>query len=367
MRCAVVVPTYNRKEGLLATLSSLRDLKGSARVIVCDDGSDDGTQAAVQKLSDITYLRQEHRQYGLSRARNMGIQAVGDADCVAFLDSGVTVFPDWLEAHTRTIAGGADVSVGYLYGNRLSLSDATSPFSIEDPQWSDLRHQSFFQDFERLRRLTVPWVQAWMANVAVSGKVCRTVGGFEESFVSWGFEDQEWAFRAWRAGYRIAPNRAAAAIHWPHSPTPHEPLSGKLNAKRSLDWLRDWRIEIIALEFDGYSRVVEKVLPVLEMAKQNPDGLDRVIRGHGRWAAVGPGAYAATKESEPQPALCLDPCATSVAGVEAMLGMCVPFVRDGEFDEVIVLPTVSMLPNDVAQYIRKEAQRIAHNVITIER
>lgn len=88
-RASVVIPVYNRAQGVLATLQSVRDQTMTEfECLVVDDGSDDGKQlrAAVAALGDerFRYLRQQNA--GASAARNAGI-AKARGQFVAFLDS----------------------------------------------------------------------------------------------------------------------------------------------------------------------------------------------------------------------------------------------------------------------------------------
>src|SRR5690242_2441082 len=90
---AVIVPVYNRRLKLLATLESVvAQSKLPAMVIVVDDGSTDGTaEAAKNWLSpnapfEWMVVRQETNA-GVSIARNAGFDHLGELPFVCFLDS----------------------------------------------------------------------------------------------------------------------------------------------------------------------------------------------------------------------------------------------------------------------------------------
>ena len=71
---SVVIPTRNRaKQVKQAVLSVLAQTEKDLEVIVVDDGSTDGTQAALQEIQDarLRYVRQEHT--GACAARNKGV------------------------------------------------------------------------------------------------------------------------------------------------------------------------------------------------------------------------------------------------------------------------------------------------------
>ena len=64
MKATVIIPTYNRAEGLRALLTTLTQQRGDlmARVVVCDDGSPDHTEAVAHSFRDrlpLVYRRQD--------------------------------------------------------------------------------------------------------------------------------------------------------------------------------------------------------------------------------------------------------------------------------------------------------------------
>ena len=93
---SVVIPTYNCAQYVAeAVESALRQTCAPLEVIVVDDGSTDGTLAALRKYMDrIRYIRLKNR--GVSAARNTGIRAA-QGDWIAFLDADDA----WLEDKLR--------------------------------------------------------------------------------------------------------------------------------------------------------------------------------------------------------------------------------------------------------------------------
>lgn len=96
---SVIIPTYNRMEKLRRALDSLvaqtfRDFE----VIVCDDGSTDGTAEMVETFTDtlnISYLRDENFG-GPARPRNVGM-AASKGRWICFLDADDWWYPGKLE------------------------------------------------------------------------------------------------------------------------------------------------------------------------------------------------------------------------------------------------------------------------------
>src|SRR5689334_25256855 len=83
---SVVLPTYERREQVVRAVESvLRQTYRDFELIVVDDGSTDGTEAALRRLGDgLRYVRRENG--GTGAARNTGTELARGA-VVAFLDS----------------------------------------------------------------------------------------------------------------------------------------------------------------------------------------------------------------------------------------------------------------------------------------
>ena len=99
---AVIIPTYNRRELVVRAVESvLRQTFPAAEVVVVDDGSEDGTAEALQKMfgGKIT-LRRHARRQGVAAARNTGIKAT-TSPWLALLDSDDVWHPTKLEEQVR--------------------------------------------------------------------------------------------------------------------------------------------------------------------------------------------------------------------------------------------------------------------------
>ena len=108
-RATVVVPTFERKDTLLRTLEALRVQDCPAEsweAVVVDDGSRDGTPAAVEAWIErsgaaVRYVRQENR--GAAAARNRGAaEAAGEH--LLFIDNDIRVPRDFVSRHLSMLA-----------------------------------------------------------------------------------------------------------------------------------------------------------------------------------------------------------------------------------------------------------------------
>jgi glycosyltransferase involved in cell wall biosynthesis len=92
MKLSVIMPVYNREKYVGAALRSLLRQRGDANldIIVVDDGSTDGSAAAVRSLAEeapcIRLFQQANM--GVTRARNAGLRRLlPETELVTFLDS----------------------------------------------------------------------------------------------------------------------------------------------------------------------------------------------------------------------------------------------------------------------------------------
>jgi GT2 family glycosyltransferase len=120
-RCSVIIPTYNRAELLPHTIESvLAQTYSDVEIIVVDDGSTDGTRAALLPYSSrITYIYQDNR--GRSAARNVGIEHA-QGQYLAFLDSDDLFLPIKLKCQVAYLQKHPEVDL--VYGDGYVMDEA---------------------------------------------------------------------------------------------------------------------------------------------------------------------------------------------------------------------------------------------------
>ena len=116
-KVSVVIPSYNRAEDLRRCLRSLvAQSYSNFEVVVCDDGSTDGTgQVAAEFMGalDIRYETAENFG-GPARPRNRGIK-MARGQYIAFLDSDDWWAPNKLELSVPVLDRGADLVFHDMY------------------------------------------------------------------------------------------------------------------------------------------------------------------------------------------------------------------------------------------------------------
>ena len=169
MRISVIIPTYNRKDFLLAALNSVfAQTRPAAEVIVIDDGSTDGTDDALAGYShSLVYHYQNNA--GQNRARNVG-QGLASGEAFLFLDSDDLLFPDALAKLSAALERHRDAPLAYgraqIIDREGNVTEPVWPAANEaerDYLWESLMSVNFIRStgVVLLRRTALEAVGAW--------------------------------------------------------------------------------------------------------------------------------------------------------------------------------------------------------------
>lgn len=195
---SVVIPTFNRAEGLrdvLLALARQTAPPASFEVVVVDDGSSDGTGAMLAAI-DLPYrLVVEHQpNAGPGAARNRGIRAAGGRWCI-FIDDDIVADPELVAGHVRAQeAHGGIIGIGELRirakGRRGGLA------RYFDEWWRE--HYSRLEAGEEAPDF---W-SGFSGNLSAPRETLLAVGGYDEGLRR--SEDVELTYRLAEAGLEIA-------------------------------------------------------------------------------------------------------------------------------------------------------------------
>lgn len=182
MKISVVIATKDRAGYLDRALESFGKQSGttSFEVIVVDNGSTDPTPQIIDHAREslpyeISYIFEERPNRGA--ARNRGISAA-TGDLVLFVDDDIYAPPGFLEAH-KAAHGGGDLVVS---GPILNVPSYRA------------RPKPTLANYSRAFFCT--------CNVSVGRAALRRVGGFDEQFNLYGWEDTELGVRLREAKLR---------------------------------------------------------------------------------------------------------------------------------------------------------------------
>ncbi len=192
--------TYNRATLLERVLEACFDqnVDEQYEVIVVNDGSIDSTAETIERLRrratcPFTAIHQENQ--GLAKARNAGI-AHADGRRILFIDDDVVPLPNFVAEHLRAAARHPEAIV------RGGAIDVENLDILPTPVWSFKNYSGNY---------------FWTTNVSVPLATIRAIGGFDESFSEYGWEDIDVGLRLRARGVRAVFHPAALVYHYkPH-------------------------------------------------------------------------------------------------------------------------------------------------------
>lgn len=203
---SVIIPTYNRAASLRETLESLAQQSYPAdrfEVIVVDDGSTDDTQemlATFKPPYTLYVIMQKNR--GAAAARNLGVR-YARGEILLFLDADIIADSELLIEHVHSHSRDSHLLVA---GLRLPWPKARVSPAIRLLEADAGRKENFPQ--------FAPYLKVLTANLSVGRACFEEIGGFDAEFPpGTGFEDMDFAYRAWKHGLRIVWNSQAIGYH----------------------------------------------------------------------------------------------------------------------------------------------------------
>ncbi|NNL86431.1 MAG: glycosyltransferase, partial [Myxococcales bacterium] len=192
----------------LEALRSSTDPRHPTEIIWVDNGSTDGSVSFLEEQDDLVLICNPDNR-GAPAARNQGL-ALAQGRWLVFLDNDAVVSPGWLERLRWHAA--ADPLVGCVcpvsnraaHGQQIEYGGGSDFSSTRE--FARLRAQEFSEQAKYQHIFT-------SFCVMVRREVIEAIGGFDERFSPWGFEDDDFSLRACLAGFR---NRLALDVFVRH-------------------------------------------------------------------------------------------------------------------------------------------------------
>jgi cellulose synthase/poly-beta-1,6-N-acetylglucosamine synthase-like glycosyltransferase len=156
-RVGIAMPLYNEERYLPLALDALcEQTYRSFRLVIVDDGSEDGSAAIAEGYRDripLTVIRAEHR--GLRTTKRAAVEAVpAEAEFILMLDSDVVLPPDAIERMVELLD--SDPSVAAVSGQARSVTNRP---------WG--RGQAFFEDLVRQTNMSADGETRWIVGGCV--------------------------------------------------------------------------------------------------------------------------------------------------------------------------------------------------------
>lgn len=229
MKASVVIPVYNQLESLLKVLAgfSMQTLsKEDFELVIVDDGSTDDLKNLnndeILRLYGLQNIIVHQKNSGRAKARNVGIDN-SNSNVIIFCDGDRLPKQDFIEQHIAFHSNKENIVIGSSYdyfGKNTSIA-------VSEIIWNDvIKYSRLPVYYKKITSIYnsqgntsshLAWLSFLVGNSSISKNLLNSIGGFNETFVEWGFEHFELALRLQEIGCHFTLNACAANYHIPHS------------------------------------------------------------------------------------------------------------------------------------------------------
>jgi N-acetylglucosaminyl-diphospho-decaprenol L-rhamnosyltransferase len=221
-RVTAVIVSFNTREHLLRCVASLKaHVTLPLQVVVVDNGSDDGSPAAVRAAHPAVQVIENRANLGFAAACNRGLREAR-APYVLLLNSDAEVCAGSVEALAAILDARADVgivgprTVGHDGGPQVSFGPDLTPVS----EWRQRRLVRAVRERrpEAIREVEALCAReqepAWVSGACLLARkpALDAVGGLDERFFLYE-EDVDLCLRVRKAGWRILYTPGAVVMH----------------------------------------------------------------------------------------------------------------------------------------------------------
>ncbi len=221
IKLSVIIPTYNKADLLQQTLDALskQNLDVSQwQLVVVNDGSTDNTDEILKTFSDIwkgnIELIKPEANLGRAKARNLGAESAS-GDYLLFLDDDIVAPVNLLSSHMLKLDAVGGFGVIGTIVTSADLVDAPHFYYIDS------------RGVAKIKAGFVPGKYLVTQNCSMPRKLFIKVGGFDEKFTAYGFEDMDLGIKLCNAGLKFRLLDGPVPIH-----VHHHTLSQYLEKKR---------------------------------------------------------------------------------------------------------------------------------------
>lgn len=230
---SIVVTTYNRPDALTAVLRGLdQQTDRYFEVVVADDGSEPSAAVLAARYGS-GHVWQPHNGFRAAAIRNKAATS-SCGEYLIFLDGDCVPRPSFVARHRALAERG-----WFVAGNRGFLTQAATAHLLTSDKLDRNFNPVHLPDnlfLSRLRgeidrlapflALPIPrklapsqWHGAKSCNLGIWRADFERIGGFEEAFEGWGYEDSDFVVRLIRAGIKRKDGRfATGVLHLWHKP-----------------------------------------------------------------------------------------------------------------------------------------------------
>ncbi len=206
----VIIPSFNAQYLLEKNLPSLvKNTDNLGKLIIIDNGSEDDTVSWLNQKYPETIIVSNKTNLGYTKPVNQGI-AFSDSEFFVLMNNDV-----------RPHAGYITAALPYFSDPEVFAVT----FNEEGTSWPDMSWSAGKMQFSEGKNKTNPVLSAWASggSAIFRRSIWDKLGGLDEIYAPFYWEDIDIGYRAWKSGYKIIWEPKATVLH------DHESTSKKLN------------------------------------------------------------------------------------------------------------------------------------------
>jgi len=195
---SIIIPNLNGFPHLIDAIESLRcHTTGPVEVIVVDNGSNDGSLEWLREQNDVTLLEMGEN-IGAPAARNRGLE-IATGESIVFCDNDVVFTPNWRPLLLAHLERWPDIGMVGPMSDYVVGPQKYEPLP-HDHENLDTYAQRITQTHSGQHLYTHRLILFFLI---ARREVIERIGGIDEGYGRWGFEDDDLSLRVSKAGYRM--------------------------------------------------------------------------------------------------------------------------------------------------------------------
>lgn len=225
-KTSLIISTYNRPEALLICLNSiLHQTVKPDEIIIGDDGSTQETKRLIDKMKEIfaipiIHVWQEDNGFQLAKVRNKSV-AASNGEYIIEIDGDVFLSRHFIEDHLKLAQPGK-----YVKGGRVNLNEKLTKKICEKGVAKQIRFWTKGIEAKRENAVRFKLLSLYLASryrrYASPALGCNMsfwkddyikINGYDESYVGWGCEDQDFGNRLQRLGLKKSYLKFAGIVY----------------------------------------------------------------------------------------------------------------------------------------------------------
>jgi GT2 family glycosyltransferase len=211
-RVRILIPSYCSWENLRRNLPHLLEEVPAGSILISDDASPDGTpDRLAEAFPDVPLLRSDVNR-GFGGNCNTGMRALEDAEIVFLLNADVQVLPGFLPPLLEHFEDPDVFAVSSMAvssdGREVTDGPRMGHFKRGNLKWNKLDLAPLLESTE-----TLPTLYAVGAHTAVRRETFQELGGFDDLYLPFYWEDVDLSYRALKRGKGVLIDTRSRVVH----------------------------------------------------------------------------------------------------------------------------------------------------------